>query len=157
MKLKHHNRYPYSSIISRKKFSWPQKKKLAIYIAMIIERFSFGEGIIHTQSYTTPQPDVRNYGWTVFGSRVVICRFFDLVDKLKLPVCHLVNSSVYDHGLEIIKKIRKRKDEIIGHGRTNAESQGELSLEKEKKLIKEATEIIKKMKENNLKDGWVLG
>ena len=45
-----------------------------------------------------------------------------------MPACHLVNSSVYDHGLEIIKKIRKRKDEIIGHGRTNAESQGELSL-----------------------------
>ena len=50
----------------------------------------------------------------------------DLVDKLKLPVCHLLNSSVYDHGLEIIKRIRKRKDEIVGHGRTNAESQGEL-------------------------------
>ena len=111
---------------------------------MNIERFSFGEGKIHTPSYTTPQPDVRNYGWTAYGLRVGIWRFFDLVDKLKLPACHLVNSSVYDHGLEIIKKIRKRKDEIIGHGRTNAESQGELSLEKERELIIEATETIKK-------------
>ena len=74
---------------------------------MNIERFSFGEGKIHTPSYTTPQPDVRNYGWTAYGLRVGIWRFFDLVDKLKLPVCHLVNSSVYDHGLEIIKRIRK--------------------------------------------------
>ena len=108
---------------------------------MNIERFSFGEGKIHTPSYTTPQPDVRNYGWTAYGLRVGIWRFFDLVDKLKLPVCHLLNSSVYDHGLEIIKRIRKRKDEIVGHGRTNAESQGELSLEKERKLIIEATHL----------------
>ena len=71
---------------------------------MNIERFSFGEGKIHTPSYTTPQPDVRNYGWTAYGLRVGIWRFFDLIDKLKLPACYLVNSSIYDHGLEIIKK-----------------------------------------------------
>ena len=74
---------------------------------MNIERFSFGEGKIHTPSYTTPQPDVRNYGWTAYGLRVGIWRFFDLVDKLKLPACHLVNSTIYDHCPEIIKKIRK--------------------------------------------------
>ena len=121
---------------------------------MNIERFSFGEGKIHTPSYTTPQPDVRNYGWTAYGLRVGIWRFFDLMDELKLPACHLVNSSIYDHGLEIIKKIRKRKDEIIGHGRTNTESQGELSLEKERELIIEATQAIKK-NEGKQPKGWM--
>ena len=42
--LKQHNRYPYSSLPSRTKYDWPGGKKLAVYVAMNIEAFSYGEG-----------------------------------------------------------------------------------------------------------------
>ena len=47
--LKQHNRYPYSSLPSRAQYEWPDGKKLAVYVAMNIEAFSYGEG---TVSYT---------------------------------------------------------------------------------------------------------
>ncbi|GIR54081.1 MAG: hypothetical protein CM15mP62_15520 [Rhodospirillaceae bacterium] len=42
--LKQHNRYPYSSLPSRAQYEWPDGKKLAVYVAMNIEAFSYGEG-----------------------------------------------------------------------------------------------------------------
>ena len=42
--LKQHNRYPYSSLQSRAQYEWPDGKKLAVYVAMNIEAFSYGEG-----------------------------------------------------------------------------------------------------------------
>ena len=39
-----HGRYAYSSIGSRPDYSWPDGKRLAVYIALNIEQFSYGEG-----------------------------------------------------------------------------------------------------------------
>ena len=42
--LKDHGHYPYSSLPSRQKYQWPNGTKVAVYIAMNIEAFSFGDG-----------------------------------------------------------------------------------------------------------------
>ena len=42
--LKDHGRYPYSSLPSRPKYEWPNGTKVAVYVAMNIEAFSYGEG-----------------------------------------------------------------------------------------------------------------
>lgn len=142
MKLKDHHRYEYSPIGQRADYRWPDGKRLAFYVALNIEHFSFGEGLGHTPSYTTPQPDVRNYAWRDYGLRVGVWRLFDLLDELRLPACHLINSAVYDHAPAILERIRQRGDEIVGHGRTNAERQGDLDEADERALIREATEAI---------------
>ena len=94
MKLKKHNRYAYSPITERQDFTWPDNKRLAFYCALNVEHFSFGEGLGHTPTALGPQPDVRNFGWRDYGLRVGIWRIFDMMDELKLPMCHLLNASV---------------------------------------------------------------
>jgi peptidoglycan/xylan/chitin deacetylase (PgdA/CDA1 family) len=59
-----------------------------------------------------------------------------------LPAGHLVNSTVCEHYPQIIERIGTRGDEIVGHGRTNSESQGDLWEGDEAALIHEATETI---------------
>src|SRR5215469_11076441 len=144
MKLKKHNRYDYSPIGERQDFSWPGGKRLAFYVALNVEHFSFGEGLGHTPTAPGPQPDVRNFGWRDYGLRVGIWRIFDLMDQLKLPMCHLLNASVCELMPQIPARIRHRRDEVIGHGYTNSERQSDMSADVEAEMIRHATQTLAK-------------
>jgi len=154
MHMKSHRRYNYQPIAGRPHYSWPGGKSLAFYIAINIEHFHFGEGLGHTPSYLTPQPDVRNYAWRDYGLRVGIWRIFDLLDELALPACLLVNSAAYDYAPQIMARGRERGDEIVGHGRTNSERQGDLDETQERALIEEASTVIA-AHEGHRPKGWL--
>ncbi len=142
MKMKRHNRYGYSPIIERKAFDWPDGKRLAFYVALNVEDFSFGEGLGHTPTALGPPPDPRNFAWRDYGLRVGIWRIFDLVEKFNLPLCHLLNASVCERCPQIAARIRERGDEVIGHGYTNSERQSEMDEPTEAAMIRNATEIV---------------
>jgi peptidoglycan/xylan/chitin deacetylase (PgdA/CDA1 family) len=142
MKIRHHNRYDYSPIVDRRSFRWPNDKRLAFYIALNVEDFSFGEGLGHTPTALGPPPDPRNYAWRDYGLRVGIWRIFDLVEKYKLPMCHLLNAAVCERCPQIVSRIRGRGDEVIGHGYTNSERQSEMDEASEARMIGEATDIL---------------
>jgi allantoinase len=135
MRLPYHNRYSYSAIKSRPTYTWPEGKKLALYIGINIEHFAFGTGLGHSVSAELPPPDPRTFAWRDYGNRVGVWRIFDLLDQLGLPAAHLVNTTIFDYAPEILSSIKARGDEIIGHGRTNAERQGQLWEEDEARLI----------------------
>jgi len=144
MELKKHGRYDYSPITARPVYDWPDGKRLAVYLALNIEHFSFGEGLGHSPTNPGTQPDVRNYGWRDYGLRVGIWRVFDLLDELGLPACHLMNSAIYDYAPQIPARIRARGDEFVGHGRTNSEQQGDFDENGERALIGEVTEAYRR-------------
>ena len=154
MKPNDHGRYDYSPIDERADYSWPDGKRLAVYLALNIERFSFGEGLGHTPTALGPEPDVRNFAWRDYGLRVGIWRIFDLFDELGLPACHLMNSSIYDYAPQIPARIRERGDELVGHGRSNSERQSDLHEEAEGALIEEATEAFRRH-EGAPPGGWM--
>ena len=103
MKMKRHDRYEYSPIVERKPFDWPDGKRLAFYVALNVEDFSFGEGLGHTPTALGPAPDPRNFAWRDYGLRVGIWRIFDVVEKFKLPLCHLLNASICERFTSISK------------------------------------------------------
>ena len=142
MEFKHHGRYDYSPITERPSYDWPDGKRLAFFVALNIEHFSFGEGLGHTPTNPGKQPDVRNFAWRDYGLRVGVWRLFDLFDELDLPAAHLFNTTIYDYAPQIAARIRARGDEFVGHGRTNSEQQGDFSEAEERTLIQEATDAI---------------
>ena len=154
MEIGQHGRYDYSPIIDRPDYSWPGGKRLAAYFGLNIEHFSFGEGLGHSPTGPGPEPDVRNYAWRDYGLRVGIWRLFDLFDEFGLPLCHLMNTAVYDHAPRIPERIRARGDEFVGHGRTNSETQGGRSEDEERALIAEATEAFRRH-EGEGPGGWM--
>ena len=141
-KLKRHNRYSYSPIFERPNFDWPNGKRVAFYVALNVENFSFGEGLGHTPTALGPQPDTRNFGWRDYGLRVGIWQIFDLMEEVGLPMCHLLNASVCESMPQIPARIRQRGDEVIGHGYTNSERQSEMDEITEATMIRTATEIL---------------
>ena len=154
MRLPYHNRYPYSSIKSRPTYTWPGGKKLAVYIGLNIEHFAFGTGLGHSVSAELPPPDPRTFAWRDYGNRVGVWRMFDLLDQLGLPAAHLVNTTIFDYAPDILGPIKARGDELIGHGRTNAERQGQLWEEDEARLIGYVREQIERHSGQRAR-GWM--
>ena len=154
MKLPYHDRYAFSPITKRPDYSWPEGKRLAVYIAVNIEHFAFGTGLGHSISVEQPPPDARTFAWRDYGNRVGVWRLYDLLDEMALPACHLVNSAVFDYCPDVIDPIMARNDEIIGHGRTNAERQGHLWEADEARLIAHVRDRIAQ-RTGEVPRGWM--
>ena len=139
MKLAAHGRYAYSPITARADFAWPEGRRLAVYVALNLEHFAFGEGLGAELAPGGPPPDVLNYAWRDYGNRVGAWRLLDLFDRLALPSAALLNSAILEHCPALAEAFRARGDEIVGHGRSNAERQSVLAEAEERALIAEAT------------------
>ncbi|HYC18958.1 MAG TPA: polysaccharide deacetylase family protein [Pseudolabrys sp.] len=142
MSARTHDRYPYSPISARPVYDWPGGKRLAIYVGLNLEWFSFGEGLGAELAPGGPQPDVLNYAWRDYGNRVGIFRLAELFGELNLPASLLLNSEMYRHAPQVIAAFPGA--ELIGHGRSNSERQGDLTEYKERLLIEETTATIEK-------------
>jgi hypothetical protein len=152
--IRGHGRYQYLPIVRRPDFSWRDGKRLAVYVALNVEHYHFGEGEVEELVPGGPQPDVLNYAWRDYGNRVGAWRLQALAEQLGLPLTVLVNSAVYDYCPELIAAFRARGDEIAAHGRTNSERQGGLSERDETTLIAEATAAIGRH-EGKPPEGWL--
>jgi peptidoglycan/xylan/chitin deacetylase (PgdA/CDA1 family) len=142
MDLPSHDRYDYSALPTRADYSWPGGKRLAVCICNNIERFAFLSGLGSDATQAGAPQTTRNYAWRDYGNRVGQWYLFDLLDEIGVPAAHNVNSTVLDACPEIVERIRDRGDEVIGHGRTNAERQDVLPEAEEARLIEEASEGI---------------
>src|SRR6185312_8132448 len=67
-----------------------------------------------------------------YGNRVGVFRLADQFGELNLPVSLLVNAEMYRHAPEAVAAFPRA--EIVGHGRSNSERQGDLTEYKERLL-----------------------
>jgi peptidoglycan/xylan/chitin deacetylase (PgdA/CDA1 family) len=154
MKLRTHDRYDYVPLRGRADYTWPAGRRLAVYFALNLEHFSYGEGLGAELAPGGPHPDILNYAWRDYGNRVGAWYMLDAFDALRLPMAALVNSAMYDYAPELVAACRARGDEIVGHGRTNAERQGVLPEADERALIAEATSRLAGA-EGRPPEGWL--
>lgn len=154
MSLAGHGRYAYSGIAERAVYDWPNGRRLAVYIALNLEHFAFGEGLGAELAPGGPQPDVMNFAWRDYGNRVGSWRLLELFDALQMPCAALVNTSMYDYAPSLLAAHRRRGDEFVGHGRTNAERQGTLDETGEAALIRDCTQTMAQH-EGTPPQGWL--
>ncbi|MBX3652400.1 MAG: polysaccharide deacetylase [Burkholderiales bacterium] len=154
MSLPVHGRFPFSPITNRKDYSWPDGKRLAMFVALNIESFGFGLEPGPAFGAALPMPDQKNWSWREYGNRVGLWRLLSLFDEFSMPAAHLVNSVMYQTHPEVFPALRARGDEIVGHGRTNSEKQGILPEESERNLVNEATAEFAR-NEKTRPTGWM--
>ena len=152
--LESHARYDYSPITERPDYVWPGGRRLAVYIAVNIEAFRYGRG----KGAAIAPPDQATshsiYSWRDYGNRVGIWRLLALFDTLDLPIEAQMNTAIYVHCPQIPRALRRRGDEILGHGVTNSDVQGDLSEDDERRLIEEVTATIER-EEGARPSGWM--
>lgn len=142
--LKSHGRYDYSNILSRPIYDWPNGTRLAVYVAINVEVFSFGEG--KGSGIAPPEQAISHniYSWRDYGNRVGFWRLMEIFDALDIPLEHQINTEIYRYCPDIMERIRSRGDEILGHGITNSDEQGHLREELEAHLIRYVTDTIER-------------
>lgn len=152
--LPDHGRFAYSAIPHRPGYLWPGGARLAVYVAMNLEHFAFGEGLGAAIGPVSPQPDVLNYSWREYGNRVGAWRCLDLLNELQWRAAWLVNTALYDHCPELLAACAARGDEVVGHGHTNAERQGVLAEEDERALLVQCRDTIAR-NSGRAPQGWL--
>src|SRR5207253_2134990 len=91
-----HGRYDYSNITKRPDYAWPGGRRLAVYVALNIEAFSFGAG---KGAAIAPPDQAQSHSvisWRDYGNRVGIWRLFELLDELGIPAEAQMNTAVYE-------------------------------------------------------------
>lgn len=147
-------RYDFSIISDRPDFVWPEGKRIALYLAINIEHFSYGCGFGAKINQTNPEPDVANFSWRDYGNRVGIWRLHSMCKELNIPVTLLVNSSIYSYAPSILDLFMDLPGEIAAHGYTNSESQSEWAYDKEFQFIDRVTNFHKEYDKKPPK-GWL--
>ena len=142
--LRSHGRFAYTPITRRARFEWPGGKRLAVYVALNLEVYAFGEGMLEeiAPPGPGPAPDVMNWSWLEYGNRVGAWRLRKTFADLGLPCTLLVNSEVYSHCPELPRAFQADGHEVAAHGRTNSELQGNLPEAEEAALIAKVTRDI---------------
>ncbi|HZQ03298.1 MAG TPA: polysaccharide deacetylase family protein [Gaiellaceae bacterium] len=141
--LPSHDRFPYSAITERPDFSWPDGKRLAVYVALCMEHFSYGSGGLGlSYSPGLPHPNTYNWAWREYGNRVGGWRLLELFERHDMPATVLVNSECYEHCPQLVAAYRSAGAELVAHGRTNSTHPNELDEEAERELIEHVYETM---------------
>lgn len=135
-------RYAYRGFGHRPKGAWPNGRGLAVYVALNVEHYLFGEGSVENLVPDMPQPDVLNTSWRDYGTRVGAWYLLDLFRELELPATILLNSMVCDACPDLVARMVADGHEIAAHGRTNSESQAGLAPAAERALVVAARDRI---------------
>ena len=115
-------RYDYSPITGRPAGRWPGGERLAVYVAMGVESYRFGEGETEDLLPGVSAPDLVNTSWRDYGNRVGAFRVLDRLAGLAIPATILLNTDVYDTAPDVTTAARRAGAEMVGHGRSNSDS-----------------------------------
>lgn len=149
-----HNRYRYSPITERARGKWPGGQGLAVYVALNLEHYAWGEGLVENLVAGIPAPDVLNNSWRDYGNRVGAWRLLELFESLSIPVTLLINSELYEAAPQLVAAFRERGAEVASHGRTNSEHHAGLPEAEERALIDHVTRTIARH-EGKPPAGWL--
>jgi len=117
-----HGRYRHSAIIRRPHFRWPNQARLAVYFALGVEHYAFGEGMTENLVCGMPHPDVLNTSWREYGNRVGAWRALQYFAEVGVPLSILLNSAVCEHAPDLIDAARRAGCEFIAHGYSNSDT-----------------------------------
>src|SRR4030095_3926127 len=92
------DRYDDSFIFERKPFRWPGNATLAIWIAPNVKvwRYDSATGQAISPNERGIVPDVVNYAWREYGTRVGLWRLADVLDAAGLRATVALNSAVVE-------------------------------------------------------------
>ncbi|HEY4008420.1 MAG TPA: polysaccharide deacetylase family protein [Pseudonocardia sp.] len=135
--------YDYSPIIRRPVLELPEGKRLAVWIGVATEHYSYGTPALSLASFTSHlTPDPLNHGWRDYGPRVGMWRLVDILERFEIPVTSLLNSEVVERYPQIVEEGRERGWCWVGHGGNNSNFMTGLDRQAERDHLQRVTDAI---------------
>ncbi len=151
--LPHHDRYGYSPITERPPYRWPNGAGLAVYVALGIEEYAFGEGLTENILSGASHPDMVNTAWRDYGNRVGGFRLLDRLASRGIAPAILLNTAVYDRAPALMRAAREAGAEIVGHGIANSDTLVGMAPEQELAYLRRVQERVTR-EEGRACGGW---
>ena len=146
----------YSPIIDRKPLKLPQKARVAVWVIINIEEWSFDapmpRAVLPTPQGVPAIPDVPNYSWFEYGLRIGLWRIKEVLDRHGVKGTVSLNASVCQTYPRIVEECLKSDWEIMGHGFV----QRVLNLEEdEREVIRRSITTIREATGDKWPRGWM--
>jgi len=153
-----HDRYDWSILSERPKVTWPNGRKLAVWVNVCLQFFPInqqGKPFKVPGGMTMPYPDLRHYSLRDYGNRVGIHRFLDAFDKFGIKPTFAVNTRLAQRNPYLLSLIKERGDEIACHGwHMDALHYGGQDIVEERELIKRAINGLRDLSGQDV-TGWL--
>jgi hypothetical protein len=108
------HRFDYAPINDRPKIEWPNKARVAFWVAPNMEFFEY-----MPESRPT-QPDIPHYARMDYGNRAGFWRMLDILNKHKVRACCCLNLEILDHFPEIKDAMVAADWDYMAHGLYNS-------------------------------------
>lgn len=130
--------YEHSAIIRRPPLRLPDGARVAVWIGLNIEHYTFGQPALSLAPFTAELvPDPLNHGWRDYGPRVGLWRLARILESYGVRPTAVVNSAVCTHYPEIVEEGEARGWCWVGHGRDNSTWQAGMDEDAERAYIGE--------------------
>jgi peptidoglycan/xylan/chitin deacetylase (PgdA/CDA1 family) len=150
-----HERFDYSAIVDRPRWTLPGRARVAVWTIVNVEEWDF-EKPMARQYLTAPQgvgtvPDVPNWAWHDYGMRVGFWRLFDALTTRKIRATTAINASVCRSYEPVARAMLDAGWEFMGHG----VKQGALHLLPDQRAaIRESIQLVREFSGKAPK-GWL--
>lgn len=144
----------FSNISNRPKLDLPNQARVAVWMVMNVEHFTFGKLGTAIQPHLNSQPEIANYAWRDYGNRVGIWRLLDLFADLEIPVTAAVNGEICTFYPEIMEAMQSHNWEIMAHGINNSTGHSQMNRETEVEVIDKTLTLLQQATGKTPK-GWL--
>ena len=153
-----HARYDWSLLSERKPVSWPDGKKLALWINVGLQFFPLnqkGEPFAVPGGMTMPYPDFRHFSLRDYGNRVGIYRLLKAFDAYTIRASFAFNTELAERAPYLLDRIASRGDEILCHG-WNMDSlhYGGMDRQRESELVERSVTRLRELSGQAVR-GWL--
>ena len=137
--------YPYWPWDKRPKIEWPNRAKLAFWVAPNIEFYELDPpDNAFRKPWPHPYPDVPGYSIRDYGNRVGHQRQMALLDKYGIRGSISLSAALCDHHPDIIEMCLERNWEFFSHGIYNTRYTYGLTQDQEREMICDAIDTIER-------------
>lgn len=153
-----HNRYAWSMLSERKPISWPNGKKLALWVNVCMQFYPLDQQGVPFKvpgGMTMPYPDLRHYSLRDYGNRVGIFRFLKAFDRFGVTPTFTYNTELAHRYPYLLDVLKERQNEILCHGlHMDALHYGGQDRHQESERVKSALEQLRELTGQDIK-GWL--
>jgi len=149
------DRYSYSPILSRPRWSLPGGARVALWIVPNVEHYEYLPDTRRERDPwpRTPHPDVLGYSLRDYGNRVGFWRMFEMFDRLGIRSTVSLNLAVYEHYPEIMAAIETRGWDVMCHGLYNTRYHWGMAEADERAEIAACVDLFRRLTGRML-PGW---
>jgi peptidoglycan/xylan/chitin deacetylase (PgdA/CDA1 family) len=137
-------------------FCWPNGKRIAITIMVLLETWSEGKGPPYSVQTTSLKPgtiDNSSIAWGQYGGNEGIWRILRILDHFKAPGTFCPNARSAELYPDAIKQAARTGHEIAGHGYLQDQLMIYLERDEERATIRRSLDILEKLTGQRPK-GW---